>query len=136
MSTSVIEAQRQTHLALETYEQALTHLLAVSEDNYKLHRERLAAKHQASHLLDRIVDRSSELRLAYKDNVNGSHPRQSEMENIANGGIAEFYNRLAALKEYHRKFPENASRVDEEEKVDYSSLFGAGFVDGRDCKSS
>lgn len=132
MATSLIESQRQSHLALENYENALVQLLCVPEDSYKLHRERLAAKHRASHLLDRIVDRSSELREVYSDE-NGL--RKSEMDTIANGGIQEFYDRLAKLKDYHRRFPDNAGRgADEEEKVDFSALTTGGLIDGRDCE--
>lgn len=133
MATSILESQRQSHLALENYEQALTDLLIQPDDSYKIHRERLAAKHRASYILDRLVDRSSELRTVYAD---AGHQRQDEMGRIASGGIAEFYERLASLKEYHRKFPENAARGDEDEKVDYSGLVGPGLVDGRDCEPS
>lgn len=131
MTTSLIESQRQSHLALENYESALVQHLIVPDDSYKLHRERLAAKHRASFLLDRIVDRSSELREVYRDD---SGLRKNEMDAVASGGISEFYDRLAKLKEYHRKFPENASRSDEDEKVDFSALTGPGFIDGRDCE--
>ena len=131
MSTSLIESQRQSHLALENYEQALVQLLVLPDDSHKLHRDRLAAKHRSSYLLDRIVDRSSELRSTYADE---SGLRKSEVASIASGGVTEFYDRLAKLKEYHRRFPENAARGDDEEKVDYSALTGAGLVDSRDCQ--
>lgn len=136
MATSLIESQRQSHLALESYESVLVQLLCVPEDSYKLHRERLAAKHRASHLLDRIVDRSSELRETYSD---GSGLRRNEMDSIASGGIQEFYDRLAKLKDYHRRFPDNAGRAtaaDDEEKVDFSALTTGGLIDGRDCERS
>lgn len=81
--------------------------------------------------MDRIAERSNELRQVYKDE-NGL--RKKEIETIENGGITEFYDRLAKLKDYHRKFPENASRGDEDERVDFSGLTGPGFIDGQDCK--
>lgn len=129
MATSLIETQRESHYALEQYENALVQLLCVPEENYRLHRERLGAKHRASYLMDRIAERSSELRNVYKDD---SGLRQNEIDTIANGGIGEFYDRLAKLKDYHRKFPENASRGDEDERVDFSGLTGPGFIDGQD----
>lgn len=131
MATSLIESQRESHYALEQYENALVQLLCVPEENYRLHRERLGAKHRASYLMDRIAERSNELRNVYKDE-NGL--RKHEIEVIEKGGITEFYDRLAKLKDYHRRYPENASRGDEDERVDFSGLTGPGFIDGQDCK--
>lgn len=131
MATSLIESQRESHYALEQYEDALVQLLCVPEENYRLHRERLGARHRASYLLDSIADRSSELRDVYTDD-NGL--RRNEIESIANGGIGEFYDRLAKLKDYHRRFPETAARGDEDEHVDFSGLTGPGLIDGQDCE--
>lgn len=129
MATSLIESQRQSHLALENYEAALTQLLVVPEESYKLHRERLSAKHRASYLVDRIAERAADLRQGYADN-NGL--RKQEIDTVANGGMAEFYDRLAKLKEYHRKFPDNAARGEDDEGVDFTPLVGQGLEDGRD----
>lgn len=131
MATSLIESQRESHYTLEQYENALVQLLCVPEENYRLYRERLGAKHRASYLMNQIADRSSELRDVYADE-NGL--RKNEIETIANGGIGEFYDRLAKLKDYHRKFPENASKGDEDEHVDFSGLTGPGLIDGQDCE--
>jgi splicing factor 3A subunit 3 len=141
MATSLIESQRQSHLALENYESALVSLLCVPDESYKLHRERLGAQHRASYLLDRIEERSTELRSTYAD---PSGLRKQEMESIANGGMTEFYERLAKLKEYHRRFPEAGTAPgalatrqggDDEERVDFSGLTQGGVIDGRDCGS-
>lgn len=131
MATSLVETQRESHYALEQYENALVQLLCVPEENYRLHRDRLGAKHRAAFLVDKIAERSNELRDVYADQ---SGFRKNEMDAIATGGIGEFYDRLAKLKEYHRRFPENAIRGDEEERVDFSGLTGPGLVDGQDCE--
>jgi hypothetical protein len=131
MATSLIESQRESHYSLEQHEDALVQLLCVPEENYRIHRERLQAKHRASYLMDRIVDRSSELRDIYRDE---SGLRKQEIDDIANGGITEFYDRLAKLKDYHRRFPENASRGEEDDRIDFSGLTGPGFIDGQDCE--
>lgn len=133
MATSLIESQRASHQQLETFEASLVQLLCIPDDSYKLHRERLGAKHRASYLLDRITDRSSELRETYADK---DGLRRTEMDKIAsNGGISEFYDRLAKLKEFHRKYPDSSTRGGEEDeaRVDFTPLTGGGAIDGRDC---
>jgi splicing factor 3A subunit 3 len=135
MSTvSYIESQRLAHAQLEAFESALTSILVAPPS--KAQRERLANETRASDLLGRIVDRSRDLLEMYEDK---DEQRRAEVEALSGGGVAgadvtEFYQRLARLKDYHRRYPESASRVTDVDPVDFAELEGMGVVDGRDCE--
>jgi splicing factor 3A subunit 3 len=134
MSTvSYIESQRLALAQLESFESALTSILVAPLS--KAHRERLASETRASDMLDRIVNRSRDLLEMYEDKY---EQRRAEVEALSGGGVAgadvtEFYQRLANLKDYHRRYPEAASRVTDVDPVDFAELEGVGIVDGRDC---
>lgn len=135
---SILESQRSTIVGLDTLESTLTGLLV--QPPSKIHRERLALQHRSAVLLDRIVTNSVNLSETY---INRKSERQSEIDLIGGGdsrdipgAIAEFYGRLAKLKDQHRKYPDLAKRPGtEEDVVDFAELEGIGVVDGRDCES-
>lgn len=136
MSQSIIETQRAEHAYVDALEAALTDLLA--QPPSKLHRDRLTLNHRAANLLDRIVDRSNALVTTYAD---ANHERSDEVDRLGGNGqglqgsVTEFYDRLAKVKEHHRRYPEAAKRSAlEQEAVNFAELEGAGIVDGRDCE--
>ncbi|KDE06554.1 hypothetical protein MVLG_03201 [Microbotryum lychnidis-dioicae p1A1 Lamole] len=111
MSTSIIEDARQQAEDIDHYDRALADLLLQLSSPVTLtHRDRLATSHRANDLVQRIVHRSETL-LTVLDEDNPE--RQREIDALAGGSdpepgqdLAEFYSRLAKLKEHHRKYPE------------------------------
>ncbi|SCZ97391.1 BZ3500_MvSof-1268-A1-R1_Chr4-2g07183 [Microbotryum saponariae] len=114
MSTSIIEDARQQAEDIDHYDRALADLLLQLSSPVTLtHRDRLATSHRANDLVQRIVHRSETL-LTVLDEANPE--RQREIDALAGGtdpepgqDLAEFYSRLAKLKEHHRKYPERSA---------------------------
>ncbi|SCV69251.1 BQ2448_2271 [Microbotryum intermedium] len=111
MSTSIIEDARQQAEDIDHYDRALADLLLQLSSPVTLtHRDRLATSHRANDLVQRIVHRSETLLAALDDD---NPERQREIDALAGGSdpepgqdLAEFYARLAKLKEHHRRYPE------------------------------
>ncbi|GAA93415.1 uncharacterized protein L969DRAFT_89486 [Mixia osmundae IAM 14324] len=155
-STSVIEGQRQSHYLLETYEAHLVSLL-VPEAQAKFYavgtqkavpipqRTRIKRDLRATALLDRIVDTSDQLTSSYGDST---AERRRELDALAgrsslattapsgSGEMDEFYARLSALKEHHRRYPDQSARLmaeeDEQSLVDSLAHANAANDEGVD----
>lgn len=126
MASSVIEDARALAEDGDLYEAALSRLLQSLEQPAKPHRDRLATAHRASDLADRIVSRSTALRAALDP---GDPDRVRELDALAGdrdqpgGDLAEFYRRLAQVKDHHRKYPTNQNvRIGADRDVDFSAL--------------
>ncbi|KAF8307216.1 hypothetical protein DL93DRAFT_140393 [Clavulina sp. PMI_390] len=107
---SIIEQQRQTHEEVERLEKALAGLITQKGIN---HDRTLANEHRAKDVLGRINDRITTLSQAYAD-VDESRrneiSRLSAPENAsAEEELSEFYARLKAVNDFHRKYPDAAS---------------------------
>lgn len=126
--TSLVEVARQTHEEIDRYETALVEQLLTSAPT---HKDVLKRAHRTSHLLDRIVERTSSLNAFYAD-VKGE--RAAELARIAGsssaaGGdaLGEFYERLGRIRAYHEKYPGAAP---DSFALDFSALEGAGASEG------
>lgn len=122
---SIIEDARQSAEDVDLYERTLsTLLLSLSTPNLT-HREKLSTSHRAADLTTRAVARSQSLFASFAPS---NEERTIEIEALAGGGpggdLSEFYQRLAKVKEYHRKYPDVATRVAGEREVDFAALEG------------
>ncbi|KAG8924369.1 hypothetical protein FRC02_010478 [Tulasnella sp. 418] len=97
---SVIEVQRQTHEEIERFEQAIASLLSQPPTTRK---EQLKNEHRASDILDRITARATTLHSLYVDQDNTRH---TETISLSSADLSEFYTRLAKIKDYYNKYPE------------------------------
>ncbi|GAA5941003.1 SF3a splicing factor complex subunit PRP9 [Sporobolomyces koalae] len=127
MSSSIIEDARSLAEDADLYERSLTQLLLSLQQPVIPHRDRLATSHRASDLLNRIVHRSDALHYALEPT---NEDRTREIDQLtgqhAGGDLAEFYQRLAKVKDYHRKYPDtNNVRVAGDRDVDFAALEGA-----------
>lgn len=124
MSSSIIEDCRQQAEDADLYERSLTQLLLSLETPALTHRDKLATSHRASDLLSRIVHRSDALLVALQpDNDERSREIDALTGQETGGDLAEFYQRLAKVKEYHRKYPDIAQvRVSGDREVDFAAL--------------
>lgn len=129
VSNSIIEDSRLTAEELDLYERSLsTLLLSLSTPNLT-HRDKLSTSHRSADLVDRIVSRSAALLSSLSPQ---NDERTREIEALTGGGagggggdLGEFYQRLAKVKEYHRKYPDVASaKVAGEREVDFAALEG------------
>ncbi|GAA5862264.1 hypothetical protein JCM3774_004841 [Rhodotorula dairenensis] len=127
MASSVIEDARALAEDADLFDRSLAHLLASLQQPQLAHRDRLATSHRASDLADRIVNRSKALRLALDPS---NRDRADEIDALAGTGdqpgadLAEFYQRLAKVKDYHRKYPNAAQsvRIGTDRTVDFAAL--------------
>ena len=124
MSSSIIEDCRQQAEDADLYERSLTQLLLSLETPALTHRDKLATSHRASDLLSRIVHRSDALLTALApDNEERTREIDALTGQETGGDLAEFYQRLAKVKEYHRKYPDIAQvRVSGDREVDFAAL--------------
>jgi splicing factor 3A subunit 3 len=99
--TSPLEAHRATHEEAERLESALVDTLLAAGST---HREALRRAHRASSLLDALTARHAALAALYAD---ADGVRRAELARIDDGGadLGGFYERLAALRAYHAKYP-------------------------------
>ncbi|KAM0754162.1 hypothetical protein T439DRAFT_311059 [Meredithblackwellia eburnea MCA 4105] len=128
MSSSIIEDSRATAEDGDLLDRALVEqlhqLVNAQSPAATTHRQKLATSHRASNLLDRIVDRQQILLQSLSPtNID----RSNEIENLTGkntgGDLAEFYQRLAKLKEYHRKYPVSAQpQLSADRTVDFAAL--------------
>ncbi|KAG0239435.1 hypothetical protein B0O80DRAFT_408802 [Mortierella sp. GBAus27b] len=110
---SILETQRRLHEEIDRLEQAV---VDQSMLNPKNHKERLLQEHTIDGYLDRITARSKDLQVLYKDE-DGS--RSKEMDAISGSNeFGEFYDRLKKIKDYHRKYPNEAVEPMELEFLD------------------
>ncbi|BGO89625.1 hypothetical protein NBRC10512_001523 [Rhodotorula toruloides] len=127
MASSVIEDARGLAEDADLFERSLTSLLLTLQAPVITHRDRLATTHRASDLLTRIVDRSDAL---YGSLQPSNEERNREIDALSGGGaqggdLAEFYQRLAKVKDYHRKYPTATNvRVGGDREVDFAALEG------------
>ncbi|KAK4703783.1 splicing factor 3A subunit 3, partial [Phenoliferia sp. Uapishka_3] len=126
MSNSVIEDGRQTAEEIDIFERALAqHLASLSTPNLT-HRDKLSTSHRAANLVDRIVQRTQSLTQSLAPT---NEERIVEIDALTGGGqggdLSEFYQRLAKIKEYHRKYPDAANaKVSGDRQVDFAALEG------------
>jgi len=126
MASSVIEDSRSLAEDADLFERSLTSLLLSLQQPVIPHRDRLATSHRASDLLNRIVHRSDALNTSLQPN---NQDRTNEIDALtgqhSGGDLAEFYQRLAKVKDYHRKYPDtNNVRVAGDRDVDFAALEG------------
>ncbi|KAL8278011.1 hypothetical protein RQP46_009643 [Phenoliferia psychrophenolica] len=126
MSNSVIEDSRQTAEEIDLFERELASLLTGLATPNLTHRDKLSTSHRAANLVDRIVHSSQSL---YASLSPANDERTREIDNLTGGGsggdLAEFYQRLAKIKEYHRKYPDAATaKVSGDREVDFAALEG------------
>lgn len=135
---SLIETQRSGHQRYAHLNASLvTTLASAPAANVSTHRDRLNHNHRASHLLNKVTDTAKDLSLSYDDHV----ARMQEIEALAGSGVkgndvAEFYTRLATLKDWHRRHPQPAIAANSSEEPDFgqdwAELEGSGVTDGKD----
>ncbi|GAA5848627.1 hypothetical protein JCM8547_004578 [Rhodosporidiobolus lusitaniae] len=126
MASSVIEDSRALAEDADLFERSLTSLLLSLEAPVSTHRDRLATSHRASDLLNRVVARSDAL---YGSLQPHNEERAREIDALTGGGsggdITEFYQRLAKVKDYHRKYPTTANvSISGDRHVDFAALEG------------
>ncbi|GAA6027072.1 hypothetical protein JCM8097_006089 [Rhodosporidiobolus ruineniae] len=126
MASSVIEDSRALAEDADLFERSLTSLLLSLEAPVTTHRDRLSTAHRASDLLNRVVSRSDAL---YGSLQSSNDERTREIDALTGGGsggdLAEFYQRLAKVKDYHRKYPTTANvAVGGDRDVDFGALEG------------
>ncbi|GAA5830421.1 hypothetical protein JCM11251_001341 [Rhodosporidiobolus azoricus] len=126
MASSVIEDSRGLAEDADLFERSLTSLLLSLEAPVSTHRDRLSTSHRASDILNRVVARSDAL---YGSLQPSNDERTREIEALTGGGaggdLAEFYQRLAKVKDYHRKYPSTANvAVSGDRTVDFAALEG------------
>ncbi|BGP13886.1 hypothetical protein JCM10213_002525 [Rhodosporidiobolus nylandii] len=126
MASSVIEDSRALAEDADLFERSLTSLLLSLEAPVTTHRDRLSTAHRASDLLNRVVARSDAL---YGSLQPSNDERIREIEALTGGGsggdLAEFYQRLAKVKDHHRKYPSTAIiAVGGDRDVDFAALEG------------
>ncbi|CAG8537474.1 18408_t:CDS:10 [Acaulospora morrowiae] len=119
---SILEQQRKAHEEIERLEQAIVGQFI---NDPKSHKERLIREHRASDFLDRISSRSKFLYELY-DDADGA--RKAEIDALSGTSeFSEFYGRLKAIKDYHRRYPNETD--DELDKL-FSGEEGCGrFLD-------
>lgn len=123
---SIIEDARQNAEEIDNFEKSLTNqLLSLSAKNLT-HREKLSTSHRAADLASRIVSRSQSLLTSLAPS---NEERTREIDALvgsgeAGGDLAEFYQRLAKVKEYHRKYPDVANVTITGKEVDFAALEG------------
>ncbi|GAA5910982.1 SF3a splicing factor complex subunit PRP9 [Sporobolomyces salmoneus] len=126
MASSIIEDSRSLAEDADLFERSLTSLLISLQQPVIPHRDRLATSHRASDLVNRIVHRSDALNYALQP-TNEDRTREIDQLTGQNSGgdLAEFYQRLAKVKDYHRKYPDtNNVRVGGDREVDFAALEG------------
>ena len=102
--TSVVEVARQTHEEIERFLQAATDL--VSSTSSTASSSTLRKEHQTSRMLDAIVSRNYSLYSYYSDAGGDMQDELRKLnEEVGADSLAEFYHRLAKLKDYHKKYP-------------------------------
>lgn len=126
MASSIIEDSRSLAEDADLFERSLTSLLLSLQQPVIPHRDRLATSHRASDLVNRIVHRSDALDYALQPT---NEDRNREIDQLtgqdSGGDLAEFYQRLAKVKDYHRKYPDtNNVRVGIDRDVDFAALEG------------
>ncbi|KAJ2711135.1 Pre-mRNA-splicing factor sap61 [Coemansia spiralis] len=112
---SIVEQQRQAHEDIERLEQAVVDLMM--QDLAK-HRHRLLREHKIRELLEEIQGRSRLLEALDKDD---SGLRGKELAALDSPGFDEFYARLGAIGDYHRRNPGLAVRPPELDYVKYKN---------------
>ncbi|KAG0140244.1 hypothetical protein CROQUDRAFT_665461 [Cronartium quercuum f. sp. fusiforme G11] len=125
MSLSLLEDVRGTHQDLDRLMSHLTSLLLPGPP--KVHRDQLVQAHRASYLSELITERANVLVESYADQ-DGERAAEIERLSTTGGELAEFYDRLGRLNEYHRKYP---NRMVEEPEIDWGALDGVD-AEGRD----
>ncbi|CAG8537906.1 4414_t:CDS:2 [Paraglomus occultum] len=97
---SILEQQRKAHEEIERLEQAIVDQFMRDP---KSHKERLTREHRVSDFLDRISSRSKFLYELYDDSDGA---RKAEIDALSGSSeFSEFYARLRAIKDYHRRYP-------------------------------
>ncbi|KAK4053868.1 Pre-mRNA-splicing factor sap61 [Microbotryomycetes sp. JL201] len=125
MSTSIIEDSRQQAEDIDLFERELTRLLLSIDQPGRTHRDKLSTAHRASDLVNRITHRSDTLLASLAPD---NEDRVREVSALAGGGsqggdLSEFYQRLAKVKEYHRKYPNVATvKTGGDREVDFAAL--------------
>lgn len=124
MASSIIEDSRSLAEDADLFERSLTSLLLSLQQPVIPHRDRLATSHRASDLVNRIVHRSDALHYALDPS---NEDRTREIDQLtgqdSGGDLAEFYQRLAKVKDYHRKYPDTTNvRVGTDRDVDFAAL--------------
>ncbi|GAA5931234.1 hypothetical protein JCM3775_004971 [Rhodotorula graminis] len=125
MASSVIEDARGLAEDQDLFERTLASLLVSLDLPAQPHRDRLARSHRAHDLANRIVHRNQALAVALAPD---NDDRQREIDALSGGGqpgqdLAEFYQRLAKLKDYHRKYPDQGQvRIAGDRDVDFGAL--------------
>ncbi|GAA5935256.1 hypothetical protein JCM1841_002867 [Sporobolomyces salmonicolor] len=127
MASSIIEDSRALAEDADLFERSLSSLLLSLQAPVSTHRDRLGTSHRASDLLNRIVHRSDALYAALQPS---NDDRTREIDALtgqaAGGDLAEFYQRLANVKDYHRKYPGSGTvRISGDRDVDFAALEGA-----------
>ncbi|KAJ3328122.1 hypothetical protein HDU76_010547 [Blyttiomyces sp. JEL0837] len=132
---SILENQRSAHEEVERLEEAIVHAII---EMPKPHKERLAQEHRINKFLERIQSRSEYLLGTYEDK-DGS--RKAEIAAITGATeFSEFYQRLRAIKDYHRRYPnetvepmelEFVKRDPEQEQEELDALFSGEEHHGR-----
>ncbi|GAA6054555.1 hypothetical protein JCM3770_006029 [Rhodotorula araucariae] len=126
MASSVIEDARALAEDQDLFDRELAALLLSLEAPVLPHRDKLATHHRAADLAARIVSRSAQLHAALQPD---NPERAREIDQLAGHGgdpgadLAEFYQRLAKVKDYHRKYPAQGTvRVAGDRHVDFAAL--------------
>ncbi|GAB5364020.1 hypothetical protein AAMO2058_000933800 [Amorphochlora amoebiformis] len=110
MSDSVIEQTRQIHSDLEKLVSTMVDDL-LAEKKAASHKEMLLRDHRMNGYLEMMQSSSKKLLNLYEDQ-HGS--RSKELDAITGAKVfSEFYTRLNATRDYHRKFPGASLRLED-----------------------
>ncbi|PKC73150.1 hypothetical protein RhiirA1_530621 [Rhizophagus irregularis] len=120
---SILEQQRKAHEEIERLEQAIVDQFIKETKSVGLqHKERLIREHRVSDFLDRISSRSKFLHELYED-TDGA--RKTEIDALSGTSeFSEFYGRLKAIKDYHRRYPNETVEPLELEFINQSKQNG------------
>ncbi|XP_074653944.1 splicing factor 3A subunit 3-like [Tubulanus polymorphus] len=101
---TLLEQQRRYHEERERLMDAMTKQMLHPS---KTHREHINSDHMLKQLLDRYMESTTELKDLYDDK---DGLRKEEVQSLSGPNeFAEFYSRLKAIKEFHRKHPNEIS---------------------------
>ncbi|UZJ55514.1 hypothetical protein CBS101457_004834 [Exobasidium rhododendri] len=106
--TSIFEVARQSHEEIERYIQAATDLVASNgASSSSTSSSSLKRNLQVSKMLDQIVSRNYSLYNVYLDAAGDVKDELNRLNEGSAGtdNLAEFYERLSKIKDYHKKYP-------------------------------
>lgn len=100
---TILERQRYAHENIERLEQGITDRILTKPRTV---RDRLQLDHEIAEMLETMEMTSHSLRALYADE-DGARVREVAKLSAAADGLDTFYSQLAAVKDYHRRYPDS-----------------------------